>query len=1084
MYTSQMEAALERPPIPARRAWLDAVHESGSTSINQELPPMPIPPLSSQHSPTFAAPDYLRRRSANPSPNSNRKKRSSKSATTSPEIISNLIDSLDNIDFSTQDFLAPSTPITGTRASRTAPGTPVLRPKRSFGGDSLNSKGFRGFSQDYSAYRNALSEEFKDVDLDDAAEPPVIRTSKRPSGYSELTAPKEKKATNGLSSYIRNGYARSTSSLASARDDDTHSLGNGSTETTVRRRSITNTSRDSLESRMSGKKPTKGSATQESQRSNMGSTREVAMLGPGLPSPIAENLYSPRASAPTIPRHLHPFDALIEEESSYPAPIALSRPSERSKREGKKPVVENSPPSPIGGPIVPSRRSSLRAQEKSPKIGSDLLSSKSTPGKATDTLAEVEESRTGAGLAISVGGDTDVTKRIKELKARKEMREKEARASLTPSPVPDTAAREGYFSRHFSQNSSRSPDNRSLGKFRKGGSPGNIFVPPSGPIIESQASKLIAQQERPLTPLTPTALPINYSYVVDTLNRESPHSPPASIAPSAKDSIQTTSTQNGSTRPTDQRKSVAVGGRSAAGRTKATKIIKRSTSPPMNGRYGGNSSPNIEGGLVDALDPATLKPKRGNSLLNKQRRWSHPDMPLGMERNNSNNSQKTTDTFAVRPPETVTEERPSSRDSIDLDVNAFMHAGRLSQKIRHPSGRTIAFSEVGDPKGHAVFCCVGMGLTRYVTAFYDELAVTLRLRLITPDRPGVGESQADSNGQPLTWPDDVAAICTALNISKFSIMAHSAGAIYALATALRMPQHIRGRVHLLAPWIPPSQMAPIGITKQDPPPGAQLPKSQRFLRALPAPFLKVANTGFLSLTSASLSPNGSNSPSGRKKRKSVPSKEPRDSKDSKEESRNNSPAQRGPNSLFPPGGHIRRESIMLMDQQNMPDGSAITAARSTRDLHTAYGPASNHATEKQVALDEVRRETYDSRLTLAIWDKATTNANPAVDLIICLERHQPIGFMYKDITRAVVIHHGSKDTRVPVENVRWLGSAMRRCEVRVLEGQGHGLMAMPTIMGGVLEEVGREWADWEEAVRRGGEGDPSFVAGIGRLRRA
>ena len=304
-------------------------------------------------------------------------------------------------------------------------------------------------------------------------------------------------------------------------------------------------------------------------------------------------------------------------------------------------------------------------------------------------------------------------------------------------------------------------------------------------------------------------------------------------------------------------------------------------------------------------------------------------------------------------------------------------------------------------------------------------------------------------------------------------MAHSAGAIYALATALRMPQHIRGRVHLLAPWIPPSQMAPIGVTNQDPPPGAQLPKSQRFLRALPAPFLKVANTGFLSAASASLSPNGSHSPGGRKKRKSNMSKESKDSKESRDssrqDSRNGSPAVRGKDvsKLSPPGGHIRRESIMLMDQQNMPDGSAITAARSQHDLHSDYG----HSRQRSVQEDAARREVYDHRLTLAIWEKATTNANPAVDLLICLERHQPIGFMYKDITRAVVIHHGSKDTRVPVENVRWLGAAMRRCEVRVLEGQGHGLMAIPSIMGGVLEEIGREWRDWEEAVRRGRENE-------------
>lgn len=103
----------------------------------------------------------------------------------------------------------------------------------------------------------------------------------------------------------------------------------------------------------------------------------------------------------------------------------------------------------------------------------------------------------------------------------------------------------------------------------------------------------------------------------------------------------------------------------------------------------------------------------------------------------------------------VAYERPPSADSIDDAVEAYMNSPRLSQKIKHPqTGRVISFSEVGDPDGSAVFCCVGMGLTRYITAFYDELALTLKLRLITPDRPGVGDSEAYAEGTatPLSWP--------------------------------------------------------------------------------------------------------------------------------------------------------------------------------------------------------------------------------------------------------------------------------------------------------------------------------------------
>jgi hypothetical protein len=100
-------------------------------------------------------------------------------------------------------------------------------------------------------------------------------------------------------------------------------------------------------------------------------------------------------------------------------------------------------------------------------------------------------------------------------------------------------------------------------------------------------------------------------------------------------------------------------------------------------------------------------------------------------------------------------ERLDSADSIDDAVEAYLYSPRLSQKIRHPqTGRVICFSEVGDPEGSAVICCVGMGLTRYITAFYDELALTLKLRLITPDRPGVGESEPypDGSTTPLNWP--------------------------------------------------------------------------------------------------------------------------------------------------------------------------------------------------------------------------------------------------------------------------------------------------------------------------------------------
>jgi hypothetical protein len=149
-----------------------------------------------------------------------------------------------------------------------------------------------------------------------------------------------------------------------------------------------------------------------------------------------------------------------------------------------------------------------------------------------------------------------------------------------------------------------------------------------------------------------------------------------------------------------------------------------------------------------------------NSFQNQQRRsttkkkrWSHPDLPAKAEKAHNDKIDRREAAAAVQRAQfPVVEERPVSQDSIGIDVNDYLDSPRLSQKIRHPqTGRIISFSEVGDPQGYAIFVCVGMGLTRFVMAFYDQLAVTLKLRLITPERPGVGASQADPNGTPLSW---------------------------------------------------------------------------------------------------------------------------------------------------------------------------------------------------------------------------------------------------------------------------------------------------------------------------------------------
>jgi pimeloyl-ACP methyl ester carboxylesterase len=174
--------------------------------------------------------------------------------------------------------------------------------------------------------------------------------------------------------------------------------------------------------------------------------------------------------------------------------------------------------------------------------------------------------------------------------------------------------------------------------------------------------------------------------------------------------------------------------------------------------------------------------------------------------------------------------------------------------------------------------------------------------------------------------------------------------------------------------------------------------------------------------------------------------------------------------------------MMLMDQVP-PNASSLTLS-ATNPSDPDYERQQRMKDELTLAERE-RQRAYDERLTFAIWNRATRNANPATDLTVCLETKQTIGFRYEDINRPVVIHHGSKDSRVPVDNVRWLGKLMRKCEVRILEGEQHGLMASAQVMGNVLTEMASDWEDWTAVTQ--GKGDsrsPSRKRTAERLRGA
>ena len=117
-------------------------------------------------------------------------------------------------------------------------------------------------------------------------------------------------------------------------------------------------------------------------------------------------------------------------------------------------------------------------------------------------------------------------------------------------------------------------------------------------------------------------------------------------------------------------------------------------------------------------------------------------------------SSSTTSSSTTSNSTSETSDPPETSTNSHMEITTFLAAPRLTQRVRLSSGRVVSFSEVGDRNGFPVFVFLGMGCVRYFIAFFDDLATSYNLRLICPDRPGIGLSDdvKAEDQQVLKWP--------------------------------------------------------------------------------------------------------------------------------------------------------------------------------------------------------------------------------------------------------------------------------------------------------------------------------------------
>jgi len=145
---------------------------------------------------------------------------------------------------------------------------------------------------------------------------------------------------------------------------------------------------------------------------------------------------------------------------------------------------------------------------------------------------------------------------------------------------------------------------------------------------------------------------------------------------------------------------------------------------------------------------------------------------------------------------------------------ASSHAVRVAAEIvENPrtvdtrDGRAIGYADLGDPDGEPLFVFHGFPNSRVFGALFDEVGREYGLRVIAPERPGLGVSEPDPDRALTDWPADVADVADALDVDAFAVLGVSGGGPYAAVTAALLG----GRVERAAICCGLGPMASVGL---------------------------------------------------------------------------------------------------------------------------------------------------------------------------------------------------------------------------------------------------------------------------------
>lgn len=106
------------------------------------------------------------------------------------------------------------------------------------------------------------------------------------------------------------------------------------------------------------------------------------------------------------------------------------------------------------------------------------------------------------------------------------------------------------------------------------------------------------------------------------------------------------------------------------------------------------------------------------------------------------------------------------------------------------NGLKLSYAEYGAPRGEVMFYFHGWPSSHVQGSLFDASAKKLGIRLICPDRPGIGQSDFQPHRTLADWPDTLTQLAAHVGADNYHVLGWSGGGPYVLITALRMPKRL------------------------------------------------------------------------------------------------------------------------------------------------------------------------------------------------------------------------------------------------------------------------------------------------------